>query len=146
MGLLDEAIREHLELKRRRGADPGEVAREERELLDPGLREGPSSDGEAALAQSDAEPADAGPPVSDGSSLAADDPDESHRPVFSERQIHDPSAAAQQETAELDMRRVLEEDGAPAGAGAEEPVSGVFDDRDGGSHGHVPGQESLPIE
>jgi len=28
MGDLDEAIREHLELKRRRGADPAEVARE----------------------------------------------------------------------------------------------------------------------
>jgi len=27
MGLLDDAIRDHLELKRRRGADPGEVAR-----------------------------------------------------------------------------------------------------------------------
>jgi hypothetical protein len=35
MGLLDEAIREHLELKRRRGADPSEVAREQREALDP---------------------------------------------------------------------------------------------------------------
>ena len=29
MGLLDDAIREHLELKRLRGADPGDVAREE---------------------------------------------------------------------------------------------------------------------
>jgi hypothetical protein len=35
MGLLDDAIREHLELKRQRGADPGEVAREQREALDP---------------------------------------------------------------------------------------------------------------
>jgi hypothetical protein len=33
MGLLDDAIREHLELKRRRGADPEEVAREEDEAL-----------------------------------------------------------------------------------------------------------------
>jgi hypothetical protein len=33
MGLLDDAIREHLELKRRRGADPGEVERQEREVL-----------------------------------------------------------------------------------------------------------------
>ena len=29
MGLLDDAIREHLELKRRHGADPDEVARQE---------------------------------------------------------------------------------------------------------------------
>ena len=33
MGLLDDAIREHLELKRRRGADPEEVARQEHEAL-----------------------------------------------------------------------------------------------------------------
>lgn len=33
MGLLDDAIREHLELKRLRGADPGEVAREEQEAF-----------------------------------------------------------------------------------------------------------------
>jgi hypothetical protein len=33
MGLLDEAIREHLELKRLRGSDPGEMAREEHEAL-----------------------------------------------------------------------------------------------------------------
>ncbi len=35
MGLLDEAIREHLDLKRRRGADPTEVERAEREALGP---------------------------------------------------------------------------------------------------------------
>ena len=35
MGLLDDAIREHLELKRRRGADPGELERQEREALGP---------------------------------------------------------------------------------------------------------------
>ena len=33
MGLLDDAIREHLELKRRHGADPDEVSRLEREAL-----------------------------------------------------------------------------------------------------------------
>jgi hypothetical protein len=35
MGLLDEAIREHLELKRRRGGDAREIAREEEEVLRP---------------------------------------------------------------------------------------------------------------
>ncbi len=35
MGLLDDAIREHLDLKRRRGADPTEVERSEREALGP---------------------------------------------------------------------------------------------------------------
>ncbi len=33
MGILDDAIREHLELKRRHGADSTEVARQEREIL-----------------------------------------------------------------------------------------------------------------
>src|SRR4051794_1000789 len=33
MGLLDDAIREHPELKRRHGADPDEVSRQEREAL-----------------------------------------------------------------------------------------------------------------
>lgn len=39
MGLLDDAIREHLDLKRRRGADPDEVARLEHEALGPVRRE-----------------------------------------------------------------------------------------------------------
>ncbi|HEX7290320.1 MAG TPA: hypothetical protein VF250_04245, partial [Conexibacter sp.] len=39
MGLLDDAIREHLDLKRRRGADPSEVARLEHEALGPVRRE-----------------------------------------------------------------------------------------------------------
>jgi hypothetical protein len=35
MGLLDDAIREHLDLKRRRGADPSEIAKDESEALGP---------------------------------------------------------------------------------------------------------------
>ncbi len=35
MGLLDDAIREHLDLKRRRGADPAEVERAARDALGP---------------------------------------------------------------------------------------------------------------
>jgi len=38
MGLLDEAIREHLALKRGRGADPAEIAREEKDALGPPTR------------------------------------------------------------------------------------------------------------
>src|SRR5690349_15097180 len=38
MGLLDDAIREHLELKRKHGADPEDVARQEQEALGPGKR------------------------------------------------------------------------------------------------------------
>src|SRR5665213_3493643 len=41
MSDLEDAIREHLELKRRRGADPSEVAREEEEALSPVTRSHP---------------------------------------------------------------------------------------------------------
>ena len=56
MGLLDDAIREHLEFKRRRGADAGEITRAEREALG-AVRHGP--DGEPDLASIPAPP----PPV-----------------------------------------------------------------------------------
>jgi hypothetical protein len=52
MGLLDDAIREHLELKRRHGADPSEVARQESEALGPARR---AAEAEAPPAY-DAEP------------------------------------------------------------------------------------------
>jgi hypothetical protein len=39
MGLLDEAIRDHLDLKRRRGADPTDIERAEREALGPVRRD-----------------------------------------------------------------------------------------------------------
>ena len=45
MGLLDDAIREHLDLKRRRGADPSEIERAEREALGP-VRRGPEPTGD----------------------------------------------------------------------------------------------------
>src|SRR4051794_23100099 len=68
MGLLDDAIREHLELKRRRGADPGEVSRQESDALGAVRR---TADGAPDLtdipaAQSpDAEVATAHEPVAD---------------------------------------------------------------------------------
>ncbi|MBV9607307.1 MAG: hypothetical protein JO027_19485 [Solirubrobacterales bacterium] len=49
MGLLDDAIREHLDLKRRRGADPTEIERAEREALGP-VRRAPELTGEEAPA------------------------------------------------------------------------------------------------
>ena len=72
MGLLDDAIREHLELKRRRGADAEEVTRLEQEALGPPQRgefagspapaepggEPPAPEGEAAVDEPAPEPAD----------------------------------------------------------------------------------------
>ena len=61
MGLLDDAIREHLDLKRRRGADPTEVERLEREALGPVRRGAQTSEGEVleqdVLDHQDGEPA-----------------------------------------------------------------------------------------
>jgi hypothetical protein len=48
MGLLDDAIRDHLDLKRRRGADPSEVERAEREALGP-VRRAPVEPAEGEL-------------------------------------------------------------------------------------------------
>lgn len=58
MGLLDDAIREHLELKRRRGGDPTEIARAEQEALGPVRREAAP-----AAEEPHGEPADHGAPV-----------------------------------------------------------------------------------
>ena len=64
MGLLDDAIKEHLELKRRRGADAEEVARLEQEAL------GPPQRGEFAGASAPAEGAE-GAEVPDDDAVAA---------------------------------------------------------------------------
>jgi hypothetical protein len=60
MGVLDDAIREHLELKRRHGAAEEEIARKEAEALGP-ARRGPAPDADAP------EPpvADAAPPAAE---------------------------------------------------------------------------------
>jgi len=57
MGLLDDAIREHLELKRRHGGDPDEISRQEREALGAPVR------GEFAKPAEDAEPAESPEPA-----------------------------------------------------------------------------------
>jgi hypothetical protein len=99
MGLLDDAIREHLELKRRRGADPGEVAREQREALDMVGGEVPVEEGRSLE----------GPPVS-GAPLV-DRPGEAGGTADPVK-AGEPSEldAGAGETAELDMASVLGDD------------------------------------
>ncbi len=97
MGLLDDAIREHLELKRRRGADPSAVAREEREALAPVFPDEPEADdGDLAYDEPDAVEIAPAPVPAEGHARADD-------------RLADLSAVGQ-ETAELDMQAVLEED------------------------------------
>jgi hypothetical protein len=87
MGLLDDAIREHLDLKRRRGADPSEVARLEQEALGPVRRE--PAPAEPTGEQHDEVPAPAEPaehprPASEG--LHPDD----HTHVLAPEDRHEP--------------------------------------------------------
>lgn len=150
MGLLDEAIRDHLELKRRRGADPSIVAREEHEALSP-PPVGPempryeAGEGETAA---DSTPA----------------PDGLEGPGYVPRFA---GAAPAQETAELDM--ALEMGEGPESKIGEEPGSdeglepalhpgdapalgsfdaeGVPDEQAGvGLPEMIPGQERLSLE
>jgi hypothetical protein len=131
MGLLDDAIREHMELKRLRGADPSEVAREEQDVLGPvhldehtepqesgegsvGAEEvvpdGETADGDAARAEDESPIVEDGPPMSPESAREQD------------------FANVGQETAELDMRTVLHgEQSADEDLQREEPVGQVED-------------------
>jgi hypothetical protein len=101
MGLLEDAIREHLELKRLRGADPVEVAREQHEVL-----ETPAVAGSEAAA---AHEADGGAQVPDEDAAAAGD---STAPAA---QPGGELAGVGEETAEIDMEAVLAQPPAPAG-------------------------------
>jgi hypothetical protein len=58
MGLLDDAIREHLELKRRGGADPQEIEKLEREALGPVRRSPQEAFDAPAVAEAAPEPLD----------------------------------------------------------------------------------------
>jgi hypothetical protein len=156
MGLLDEAIREHLELKRRSGADPTAVQREEMEALAPVFPdEVPQMGGDyAGLAQ----PQAAEPGYSDAV------PVDGHR--GGDARLEDLERSGQ-DTAELDMQAVLEEDmdvadavppvgqvGSPLrpeyteGALANEPLEWQQPDEPDGQSlpADIPGQERLSFE
>jgi hypothetical protein len=101
MGLLDDAIREHLELKRQSGADPGEIALKEHEALAPVFSEeaAASEEGLGSIPNSD-EPA--------AQTAFVEEP-----PAADDVAPHlvEPSAQSHvgQETAELDMQAYLDE-------------------------------------
>lgn len=122
MGLLDDAIREHLELKRLRGADPTEIAHEEHAALDPVF---PAEQGEATTGADDAELA----PVEGGEDAGSADQRDPPTDVVqvAEPQAEQPVAVAThvaQETAELDMQAVLAADvDEGAGASSADPVA-----------------------
>jgi hypothetical protein len=101
MGLLDDAIREHLELKRLKGADPGDVAREERDALGEG-----GSDEQAGASA-----------YKEGYEQVEIEPDPSHdagEDGPTNQGAPPPAASAGQETIELDMDSVLASSSRPA--------------------------------
>jgi hypothetical protein len=102
MGLLDDAIREHLEFKRLRGADPSEVAREEHAALGRVPREDEDLGALKDLAAPDSRA------IEDDS--FSNEADQAVEPGFSH---------AGQETAELDMKTVLEVETNPSTTGPE---------------------------
>jgi hypothetical protein len=116
MGLLDDAIREHLELKRRRGADPDEVAREQREALDTDTA--PGDQGDAPAEDGGSGQVSGGPLVDPGPQASPASPPGDEAPTASPEPsaTAEPSApptpvgATMGETAELDMSSVLGED------------------------------------
>jgi hypothetical protein len=95
MGLLDDAIREHLELKRLHGANPSDVARQEHEALGPVVY---PADTAGEHAEEDDEP-------------RVDKPKDQGDGAFTnERRLMDGRGHSDigQETAELDMQMVLD--------------------------------------
>jgi hypothetical protein len=136
MGLLDDAIREHMELKRLRGADPSEVARQERDALGPVVREpdgdeqeprdGEDGHGEHGGHDPHDELAPSAGALGVDDTAAASDP--AKRPDF---------ANVGQETAELDMRTVLDEQHEAADRAGQIDSAGL---------GAAAGEDGEPVE
>lgn len=174
MGLLEEAIREHLDLKRRAGADPGEVARQEQDAFSAAYEEGgvyaaaPSAfydaESEPVAAPAAEVPFEAAAPEADytGAPYAQDSYIEpEHRAAPRGPIAADRISLASQETAEIDMSALLSEDypefaaaarrpGRPAPAadeiGWQEPVPAAGAVRAERAEEQIPGQESLTFE
>ena len=127
MGLLDDAIREHLDLKRRRGADPSEVARLEQEALGPVRRE-PAPDAEPADEHHDAphapEPAAAEPsaPAPDPAPAREPAPAPAPRPSGEDPRHHDIVDQATTEYRVEDHHDEDEHEASAAHAGPDEDV------------------------
>ena len=140
MGQLDDAIREHLELKRLRGADPGEVIRQEHEALGPVLHgDEPASDIEQVQEWdvADADDLEAGAAALDQPTVAHElnpldelaGDDEPEDQLVSSDRPREPAApvrvaAVEQETVEVDMDEMLDQELAEP----DELESGVYDE------------------
>jgi hypothetical protein len=108
MGLLEDAIREHLELKRLRGADPSEVAREQQEALDAPGGEAPATEDHAPVGEHET---GAAGQVLEGADGHSANPPEAAPEDPAPSEFSHPG----QETAELDMKAVLADENSTAG-------------------------------
>ncbi len=86
MGILDDAIRQHLDLKRRQGADDDELSRLEDEAFGPPSRPG---DPDFPEPQGEAEP-ESGERVASGDSVATEEPEQA-APELAEPEPEPPS-------------------------------------------------------
>ena len=105
MGLLEDAIREHLELKRLRGADPTEVAREQREALEPPTEETPT-----AWVENHARVGENGTDTDGHAPPAEQHADEDHVGEVQQPTLASEPSHAGEETAELDMKSLMAEE------------------------------------
>jgi hypothetical protein len=94
MGLLDDAIREHLELKRRHGADPQEVARQEDEALGP-------IGGREAEHEPEHEPDEPPAPYEEPAALVHEDQQELELPEVAEETVEEPAEPAHEPPADV---------------------------------------------
>ena len=170
MGFLDDAIREHLDLKRRRGADPTEVERAEREALGPVRRDpfehaedepqaefgATEPEGAYDQAEEDYAPAEAAPPpeeepfseegpFAENGALAEEEPFADEEPFAEE---HPPApypaeGTAVEETVEYDVEGTFEAEHPPPeerGAQREPPAP---EEPPPAQEEHPPGEEDV---
>jgi hypothetical protein len=125
MGLLDDAIREHLELKRRHGADPQEVARQEDEAL------GPIGGGDSHDDEDESEPevhedqlalVDDEPPAPYAPPDAPEDESEPELPPVAEEPAEGPAFDLQQQTVEFSPQEREAAEEPPSEQEPEEPA------------------------
>jgi hypothetical protein len=129
MGLLDDAIRQHLELKRLHGADPQEVARQEDEALGPIGGQEPHplpAGGDDAAAAEPAEAAEVHADV-DLAPPAEAEPEAPEAPPVAPEPAEEPEFDVQQPTIEFSVEDDGHED-EPAPAEEPPPAAPVADE------------------
>ena len=115
MGVLDDAIREHIELKRKHGANPSELELQEHEALGPARREATAQPAEGEAAEDGAVeaealetqvPADAVKPLEEAPEPVAE---VAETPVAEPEEFQEPAAPAAPEFADPAPPSVVDE-------------------------------------